>query len=161
MLISYKNHVSGNFGHDWGWLWQILAQWRWPSSLPWPRNGTRREKLSVRQSKNPEVEPARESFRAVSWNLLIQQAGQTFNSHAGGVRYCQRWLENKIILVSSNFHALILIPKMGVKMNFRIITKNHEADPEIGFLKKSIPKPYARATAMPPAWELILRFFIL
>ena len=45
---------------------------------------------------------------------------------------------------------------MGVKMNLRIITKNHAADPEIGFLTKSISKPYGHATAMPPAWELIL-----
>ena len=43
---------------------------------------------------------------------------------------------------------------MGVKMNLRIITKNHAADPEKGFLAKSISKPYGRATAMPPAWEL-------
>ena len=39
-------------------------------------------------------------------------------------------------------------------MNLRIITKNNETDPEIGFLTKSIAKPYGRATAMPPAWEL-------
>ena len=39
-------------------------------------------------------------------------------------------------------------------MNLRIITKNHEADSEIGFLTKSISKPYGRATALPPAWEL-------
>ena len=43
---------------------------------------------------------------------------------------------------------------MGVKMNSRIITKNHAADPEIGFLAKSILKPYGHATAMPTAWEL-------
>ena len=43
---------------------------------------------------------------------------------------------------------------MGVKMNLRIITKNHAADSEIGFLTKSISKPYGRATAIPPAWEL-------
>ena len=42
---------------------------------------------------------------------------------------------------------------MGIKMNLRIITKNHAADQEIGLLKKSISKPYGRATAMPPAWE--------
>ena len=30
---------------------------------------------------------------------------------------------------------------MGVKINSRIITKNHAADPEIGFLTKSILKP--------------------
>ena len=47
---------------------------------------------------------------------------------------------------------------MGVKMNFRIITKNHAADPEIGFLTKSISKPYGRATATPPAWKLTLSF---
>ena len=45
---------------------------------------------------------------------------------------------------------------MGVKMNLRVITNNHEADPEIGFLTKSILKPYDRATTMPPAWELKL-----
>ena len=39
-------------------------------------------------------------------------------------------------------------------MNLGIITKNHAVDPEKGFLTKSILKPYGRATAMPPAWEL-------
>ena len=42
-------------------------------------------------------------------------------------------------------------------MNFRIITKNHAADPEIGFLRKSISKPNGCATAMPTAWELITK----
>ena len=39
-------------------------------------------------------------------------------------------------------------------MNLGIMTKNHAVDPEKGFLTKSILKPYGRATAMPPAWEL-------
>ena len=39
-------------------------------------------------------------------------------------------------------------------MNLRIIKKNHAADPEIGFLTKSISKPYGRATAIPSALEL-------
>ena len=43
---------------------------------------------------------------------------------------------------------------MGVKMNLRLITKNHAADPEIGILTKSISKAYGRATAKPTAWEL-------
>ena len=43
---------------------------------------------------------------------------------------------------------------MAVIMNFRIITKNHAADPEIGFLAKSISKSNSCATAMPTAWEL-------
>ena len=43
---------------------------------------------------------------------------------------------------------------MTVKMNLRIITKNHPADPEIGFLTKSISKSNGCATAMPTAWEL-------
>ena len=43
---------------------------------------------------------------------------------------------------------------MGVKMNLRITTKNHADDPEIGFLTKSISRPYGRAMAMPTAWEL-------
>ena len=33
----------------------------------------------------------------------------------------------------------------------KIIMKNHAADPEIGFLAKSISKWYGRATAMPTA----------
>ena len=40
-------------------------------------------------------------------------------------------------------------------MNLRIITKTQAADPEIGFLTKSISKLNGRATAMPTAWELI------
>ena len=43
---------------------------------------------------------------------------------------------------------------MDVILNFRIITKNHAADPEEGFVTKSILKPDGRATAMPPVWEL-------
>ena len=43
---------------------------------------------------------------------------------------------------------------MGVKMNLKIITKNHPAYTDVGFLTKSISKPYDRATAMPPACEL-------
>ena len=35
-----------------------------------------------------------------------------------------------------------------------ILMQNGEADPEIGFLTKSILKPYGRATAMPTAWDL-------
>ena len=45
---------------------------------------------------------------------------------------------------------------MAVKMNFRIKTKSHAADQEIGFLAKSISKFNGCATAMPQAWELIL-----
>ena len=42
-------------------------------------------------------------------------------------------------------------------MNFRIKPKNHAVDSVIGFLTKSISKPYSRATAMPPAWELTIK----
>ena len=45
---------------------------------------------------------------------------------------------------------------MGVKMNIRVITKNHATDPEIALLTKSISKPYGRAAAMPTASELII-----
>ena len=40
---------------------------------------------------------------------------------------------------------------MAVKLNLRIIMKNH-ADPGEG--DKIASKPYGRATAMPTAWEL-------
>ena len=46
---------------------------------------------------------------------------------------------------------------MAVKMNLRIITKRFAADPEIGFLTKSISKANGYGTAMPPAWELTQR----
>ena len=42
-------------------------------------------------------------------------------------------------------------------MNLMLITKNHAADPEIEFLIKSISKTYGCATAMPTAWELIMK----
>ena len=54
-----------------------------------------------------------------------------------------------------NFFFLVS-SKMGFKMNLRMITKNHAADPEIGFLTKSISKPNGRATDMPTAWDLRL-----
>ena len=54
-----------------------------------------------------------------------------------------------------NFFSRILIPEMHVKMNLRIITKNHAADPEKDFLTKSISKPFGRATAMPTASEIM------
>ena len=50
--------------------------------------------------------------------------------------------------------------KKAVNMNLRIITKNNAADPVIGFLTKTISKPYGRATAMPTAWELNIKFFL-
>ena len=48
---------------------------------------------------------------------------------------------------------------MDVKMNLRIITKNHAADPEIGFLNKSIFMPFGQTAAMPIAWELSFAYF--
>ena len=44
--------------------------------------------------------------------------------------------------------------KNWCKKNLRIVTKNHEADPELGFLTKSILKPNGCAMAMPTAWKL-------
>ena len=43
---------------------------------------------------------------------------------------------------------------MAVKINLRIITKNHGADQEIGSLGKSISMSNSCATAMPTAWEV-------
>ena len=45
--------------------------------------------------------------------------------------------------------------KNGRKINLMKITKNHAADPEIGFFKKSISKPNGCATAIPTVWELV------
>ena len=57
------------------------------------------------------------------------------------------------------FFSCIMISKMSVKMNLRIIMKHHAADPEIGFLTKSISKSDSGARAMPTAWKL--RFYLL
>ena len=43
---------------------------------------------------------------------------------------------------------------MALKMNLRIITKNHAADPEIGVLTAKIFQAYGRTAASPTAWEL-------
>ena len=55
-------------------------------------------------------------------------------------------------MLPRNFFTSFLISKMAVKMNLKIITKNHAADPEIGFLTKPISKPDGCATAKPTAW---------
>ena len=47
-----------------------------------------------------------------------------------------------------------MILKMAFKVNLRIINKNNEANPDVGFLPKSISKPNGCATAMSTAWEL-------
>ena len=44
--------------------------------------------------------------------------------------------------------------KNGCENDLTIITKNHAADPELGFLAKSISKTNGYATVMPTAWEL-------
>ena len=51
---------------------------------------------------------------------------------------------------------------MAVKMNLTVKTKDHAADPEIGFLAKSISKSNGCAKTMPTAWELNsnLKFFL-
>ena len=43
---------------------------------------------------------------------------------------------------------------MSIKLNFRLIMKNPAVDSEIGFLTKSLLKPYGRAGVMPKVWEL-------
>ena len=52
------------------------------------------------------------------------------------------------------FFSLIITPKIGVKMNLFIKTKNYPSYLVIGILGKSISKLFGRAMAMPSAWEL-------
>ena len=60
------------------------------------------------------------------------------------VRYINIYWSRKIGFRKWNFFGVkeiflwTLISKIGVKTNLRIITKNHAAHPEIGFLTKSI-----------------------
>ena len=52
---------------------------------------------------------------------------------------------------------MILDFKNGCKNEFNIIiTKNHAADPEKGFLSKSSSKSNGCGTAMPTTWELTI-----
>ena len=63
--------------------------------------------------------------------------------------YLDLWksgFEKKVILAAKNFILEILISKMGIKMNLRIITKNYAADPEKGFLVKSIFRPFGHSS---------------
>ena len=75
--------------------------------------------------------------------------------------YKNRPSEMKLFWCQEVFFSEILILKMDVKMNLRIITKNHAADPEKGFPAKSISKSNGYATAMPTAWVLIIYRSIL
>ena len=59
----------------------------------------------------------------------------------------------------AEFFSEILISKIGLKMNFRLITKSRAADPEIEILTRSILKPYGSAATMPTAWVPRLIFF--
>ena len=55
------------------------------------------------------------------------------------------------------WHLIMMIfvfsRKFQVCQNWKIRSTNNGAESEIGFLTKSISKPYGRGTAMPPAWE--------
>ena len=57
----------------------------------------------------------------------------------------KNWVSSMKFFGVKEFFSFILISKMGVKMISRIIMKNLAADPEIGFLTKSISKPFGRA----------------
>ena len=46
--------------------------------------------------------------------------------------------------------------KNGCENEFKDNNKNNGADPEIGYLTKSISKLNGYATAMPTAWELVI-----
>ena len=70
---------------------------------------------------------------------------QKLNSHAGGVRYCLSW--RSCDLLHKNIFGLCWFMKFffmnfdfknGFKNEFKDKNKNHAADPEIGFLTKSI-----------------------
>ena len=50
---------------------------------------------------------------------------------------------------------------MGVKINLKIVTKNHAGNSEKRFLAKSISKPYGCATALPTAWDLMNVIFFI
>ena len=70
-----------------------------------------------------------------------------------------KWVFKNDIIGVKKIFPWIPIWKMDMKISFMIITKNHAADSKIWFLTRWISKPYGRATAMPPAWDLNLFSF--
>ena len=53
------------------------------------------------------------------------------------------------IFVSESLFFRNFYSKMALKMNLRIITKKHAADPELGFRKRSVLKPYEPTSPCP------------
>ena len=49
---------------------------------------------------------------------------------------------------AKKFFSYILISEIGLKMIFKIASKNHAADPEIGFITKSILMLFGRTVVM-------------
>ena len=56
--------------------------------------------------------------------------------------------------VAKEFFSCIMISKMGVKMNFRIIKKNHAADSKIRSPQKIDFRADGTHESHPTAWEL-------
>ena len=60
--------------------------------------------------------------------------------------------------MKSGGYFLVLTPRLpesSVKMNFRIITKNHAADSKIEFPQKIVLRADGTQESHPTAWELI------
>ena len=63
--------------------------------------------------------------------------------------------KNKFFLMSRNFISCIMISKIGVKMNLRIIMKNHAADSKIRSPEKIDFRADGTHESHPTALELI------
>ena len=63
-------------------------------------------------------------------------------------------LSKKIFFGVKESFSWIFIFKMDVKLNFRIITKNHAADLKIGFAQKIDFRAVGAHESHPTAWEL-------
>ena len=67
--------------------------------------------------------------------------------------------EKIIDKIREKFFSWILISKIGVKMNFRILTKNHAADSKIGLPQKMDFRAARTHESNSTAWELNAKCF--
>ena len=97
----------------------------------------------------------------LGYDQISEQKCKNFRCK-GDLRYWVLGAFSKKILFSSvkEFFSCIMISKMGVKMSFMIITKNHATDSKIRFLQKIYSRAGGPHEFHPTAWDLDIYFCV-
>ena len=90
-------------------------------------------------------------FRSKS--AKISDARVTFDTE-----FLEHFLKKILFSGVKDFFSCIMISKMGVKMSFMIITKNHATDSKIRFPQKIDFRADGTHESHPAAWELNFPF---